>query len=126
MHPDKIKNVLSLSGQERYGYLIKRAADFEEVWLIKDGSKFVMLGDKNEQPIIPVWPEKEFAELLLIDDWHSYAVEKMDLPDFITWLDQLTQEKIKLAGFPGENLVAVVVTAEEMKNHLLYELRQYE
>jgi hypothetical protein len=126
MHPDKIKNILALSAEDRYGYFIRNVADFEEVWLIKHNDKFVMLGDKAEQLVIPVWPEKEFAELLLTKEWETYIVEKMDLSDFMIWLDKLNQENINLAGFPKDDLTAVVVNAEEMKNHLIYELQKYE
>jgi hypothetical protein len=36
-------------------------------------------------------------------------------------LDDLQKQQIKLAGFPNSNLNAVMVSAEEMKDHLLYE-----
>lgn len=126
MHPDKLKNIQLLSPQDRYGYLIRKVADTEEVWLIQYNGQYVTLGDNNEQVIIPVWPEKELAELLLTDDWKNCTLESIEVHDFIDWLDQLGQDKTKVAGFPMADLNAVVVDAEEMKNHLLYELHQYE
>jgi hypothetical protein len=126
MHPNKLKNIYKLSPEERYGYFIRQVADSNEVWLIKDGDKFVTLGDKNEQITIPVFPEKEFADLLLTDDWANCSVELLDLNKFMDWLDQLQQDKVKIAGFPKDDFNAIVVEPEEMKNHLLYELQQYE
>jgi hypothetical protein len=126
MHPDKLKNIQNLSPQDRYGYLIRKVADTEEIWLIEDNGQSVALGDNNEQVIIPVWPEKEFAELMLTDDWHSYTLKSIDVHDFMDWLDKLEQNEIKVAGFPMADMNAVIVAAEEMKNHLLYELQQYE
>jgi hypothetical protein len=126
MHPDKIRNIFNLSSEDRYGYFIRKVADSEEVWLIKDGDSFPALGDNEEQVTIPVFPEQEFARCLLTSDWQTYSVKKMEVHDFIDWLDELEEKNIKIAGFPREDLKAVVVTADEMKNHLLYELQQYE
>jgi hypothetical protein len=126
MHPDKIRNIFNLSSEDRYGYFIRKVADSEEVWLIKDGDSFPALGDNEEQVTIPVFPEQEFARFLLTGDWQTYSVKKMEVHDFIDWLDELEEQNIKIAGFPREDLKAVVVTADEMKNHLLYELQQYE
>lgn len=126
MHHEKIKNILSLSSEDRYGYFIRKVADFEEVWIIKDQNSFVTLGDKDEQVSIPVFPEQQFAELFLTDSWSSYSVENMNLTDFMNWLDTLQEDSIAIAGFPNTDFNSVIVTAEEMKNHLLYEIDQYE
>jgi hypothetical protein len=126
MHPDKLKNILNLSPQDRYGYFIRKVADTEEVWMIKESEEYVTLGDNDEQVTIPVFPEKEFAELLLTDDWSNCTVETLDVRQFMEWLDKLQQEKVKIAAFPTEDFNAVVVKPDEMKNHLLYELQQYE
>ena len=126
MHPDKQNNVLNLSPQDRYGYFIRKVADFEEVWLLNKNGQYVTLGDSKEQISIPVWPEKEFAELMLTDEWKDYTVERRDVHDFLDWLDTLEKEGYKIAGFPDISLKGVVVTADEMKNHLIYELQQYE
>lgn len=126
MHPDKQKNILNISPQDRYGYFVTKVADFEEVWLIQENGQYVSLGDKEEQIAIPVWPKKEFAELMLTGDWEGYTVESMNVHDFVEWLDTLEEEGYKIAGFPDIDLKGVVVTADEMKNHLIYELQQYE
>jgi hypothetical protein len=126
MHPEKLRNIQNLSPQDRYGYFVRRVADFEQVWLIQDKGQHVTLGDKEEQLAIPVWPEKEFAEIMLADDWKEYTVMSMDVHDFIDWLDTLEEEGYVIAGFPSTDLNGVVVRAEEMKNHLIYELQQYE
>ncbi len=125
MHPDKQKNILNLSPQDRYGYFIRKVADIEEVWLIHDKDQYVTLGDKEQQIAIPVWPEKQFAELMLADNWKDYTVKCIEVHDFIDWLDKL-EEGYRIAGFPSAELKAVVVSADEMKNHLIHELQQYE
>ena len=125
-HPDKLKNVFNLLTEERYVYFIRYVADCEEVWLIKDREKFVTLGDKNEQITIPVFPEKQYADLFLTDRWSNCSVEALNLNKFMDLLDQLQQYNVKIAGFPKDDFIAIVVEPEEMKNHLLYELQRYE
>lgn len=126
MHADKQKNILSLSPQERYGYFIRTVADWEQVWLIYVGEGVVTLGGNDGSKVIPVWPEKEFAELMLTDGWEHGSVESVDVYTFIELLGDWEKEGCSIAGFPSVELNSVTVGAEEMKNHLLYELDQYE
>ena len=126
MHPDKIRNIENLSPEDRYGYFIRKVADTQEVFLIQKDDQFVLLGDKDEYESIPVWPEKEFAEMMLVNEWKDYSLEVVNVYDFVDWLDKLEAEGMKIAAFPMANLNAVVVSADEMKNHLNYELQQYE
>ena len=125
MHPDKLINIQNLS-QDRYGYFIRHVSDTQEVWLIQDEGQFVLLGDNEEKPAMPVWPEKEFAEMMLTGDWKDYSLEMVNVYDFVEWLNKLEEEGIQIAGFPMAMQNAVVVSANEMKNHLIYELQQYE
>ena len=126
MNPNKLKSILNLSSEDRYGCFIRKVADTEDVWVIKEGDEFVTLGDNDEQVTIPVFTEKEFAELLLTDNWSNCTAETLEVHDYMEWLDKLQQENVKIAAFPNHDFNAVVVEPEEMKNHLLYELQQYE
>ncbi|HUC80677.1 MAG TPA: DUF2750 domain-containing protein [Flavisolibacter sp.] len=126
MHPDKIRNICNLSCEDRYGYFIRKVADFEEVWLIKGEGKYVTLGDNAGNRIIPVWPEKGFAELMIADTWKEFEIEQKPLSDFMQWFEQLQRDNMKIAVFPTADFNTVVTTPEEMREHLLEELRQYE
>ncbi len=122
----KIENILQLSAEERYGYLIRKVADAEEIWMLKDVDGFCTLGDDGTQPIIPVFPEAEFSQLLLIDDWANCEAVSLDADDFLDLLDSLEEDGILIAGFPTPEFNTVVVSAADMKEHLLAELEQYE
>lgn len=126
MHPDKLLNVLNLPHEERYGYFIRKAAEYEEVWLIQDHGQYVTLGDPEAHIAIPVWPEREFAELMLTAEWKDYEAVCMEVHQFLDWLDTLRAKNYHVAGFPSSEWKSVLVPAAEMKNHLLYELQQYE
>ena len=96
------------------------------VWVIKDGQKYPTVGNNDEQIIIPVFPELDFASFFVKDDWKNYTVDKIEVHDFIELLDDLQEQNIAVAGFPNKDFNSVVVTADEMKSHLLHELQQYE
>jgi len=126
MNQQKIDNIFALEPKERYGYLIRKIADFETIYLIADNEdKYVMIGS-NGNNVLPVWPEKEFAELFLIDDWHEFKVVEYSVNEFMDFLDDLEKDEIKLAGFPNLDLHTIHVSAIDMKHHILYEISQYE
>ncbi len=125
MNQQKINNIFALDSKERYGYLLRKVADFETIYLIADDKdKYVMIGS-DDLSVIPVWPEQEFAELFLTDAWKDYKVVEYDIHDFMEWLTDLEKEKVDLAGFPNLEFKTVHVSAVDMKNHLLFELSQY-
>jgi hypothetical protein len=97
-----------------------------EVWLLKNDNGFVELGDKNENMQIPVFPEEDFAKLFITDEWLNCTAHKINIEDFIKWLVDLSKGNINIAGFPSKNFTSVIVTAEEMRNHIIYEMQQYE
>lgn len=125
INSDKIRNIFALKPKDRYGYFLRRVADFEEVFIIIDSKgDFVMIGSDNIEAI-PVFPEKEFAKLFLIEDWKKYKIKKYSIDSFLNLLDKLFEDGILIAGFPNLDLKTVTPTAEEVKNHLLFELEKY-
>ena len=126
MNQQKTNNIFVLDSKERYGYLLRKVADFETIYLITDNEdKYVMIGS-NDLSVLPVWPEKEIAELFLTDNWKNYKVVEYNIHDFIEWLTDLEKENVKLAEFPNSYFNTVHVSKMDMKNHLLFELNQYE
>ncbi|KAA3632504.1 MAG: DUF2750 domain-containing protein [Bacteroidetes bacterium] len=126
MNQQKLKNIFNLDSKERYGYLIRKTADFESIYLIADHvGSYVTIGDKNEI-CIPVWPESDFANFMVKELWPGYGTKKMNIYEFIDWQDELSDQKIYIAGFPDNNLNSVIVSPGEIKNHLIYECSKYE
>lgn len=121
-----MNNILNLSAEDRYGYFIRKVADFEEVWLIKDQDGYVTFGDSVNKTTMAVFPDKEFAELFLSETWSNCEIESKRLDVFMEWLDKLETDKVQIACFPNKALKTVVVEPREMKGHLIFELQQYE
>ncbi|WP_026777915.1 DUF2750 domain-containing protein [Polaribacter sp. Hel_I_88] len=126
MHIKQLESVFKLESKERYGYLIRKIADFEQVFLITDKKgNFVTCGNKDEL-IIPIWSELEFAQELIKKEWKKCRIKKVELTDFIIWMDKLETENYLVGGFPNQKLNSIVVKPIEIKNHLIFECKQYE
>lgn len=126
MNEKKLENVLALNAEDRYGYLIRKTADFEIIFLIADlRGNYVTIGIENNI-CIPVWPEKKFAELMVETKWPDHIIKEMDIYEFIDWQDSLMTENYLIAGFPNRQLNSVVVSPTEIKSHLIYECNQLE
>lgn len=126
MNTHKRENIYHLPAAERYGYLIRTVADAKAIWVIRDGTQTVLVGEATAQDLIPVWSEEAFAQRHLTGEWAAYRAEEIPLDDFFPWLDELQAEGVGIAVFPKENMRGVVVEAQELKAHLLHELQQYE
>jgi len=126
MHKKQLENVFNLNSKERYGYLIRKIADFEQVFLIADiNGDYVTCGTDNEM-IIPIWPELEFAQELIKTEWKNCIVKMVELTNFMNWMDNLETENYLIGGFPNQQLNSIIVKPTEIKNHILFECRQYE
>ncbi|MET4107714.1 PDDEXK nuclease domain-containing protein [Hymenobacter sp. UYP22] len=96
MNVRKLQHILQLPAAERYGYLIRKATDYRALSLLGSAEGVIMLSDDSRSQIITVWPKKEFAHLHLTSKWAGYQTEKMDLEDFLEWLDELQTEMIQI------------------------------
>ena len=127
MHDKKIQNVLSLPVKDRYGYFVRKVADFEKIWLTKnDKSQIQTIFIKDKIESIPVWPEKEFAELTLDGPRKNLRAEAMDLYEFLDWLISLEQEGYKIAVFPLPDLTSIMTDPSILKEHIETECEEYE
>jgi len=126
MHIKQLESVFRLDAKERYGYLIRKVADFEQVFLIVDeNGEYIVCGTK-EMKCIPVWPEFDFAKDFLKDEWGNYNIVMLELSKFIEWMDDLENGAYSIGGFPNKQLNSIIVNPLEFKSHLMFECGQYE
>lgn len=126
MHPKQIESVIALSPNERYGYFVRKVADCEELWGLYDDG-WAMMADGGGQEVFPLWPEREFADLMITDLWASHSARKIDLESFLArWIAGMTQDGIRPAVFPTPKGLGVVVDPSRLAEDLKEELEQYE
>ena len=107
MHIKQLESVFKLDQKERYGYLIKKIADFEQIFLIADKKgNYVTCGTNNEM-VIPIWPEFDFALKLTETEWLNCDVKMVELKEFMKWMDKLEDENYLIGGFPNQVLNSI-------------------
>ncbi|MDX1917189.1 MAG: DUF2750 domain-containing protein [Rickettsiaceae bacterium] len=83
----EIDSVLKLSGKQRYTYFIKKVTDTEVIWaLYKDG--WALVRNDADKVFMPIWPYKEYAQLLCMGEWLEYQPAEIDLYEFIEEVSQ--------------------------------------
>ncbi|MGS1076170.1 DUF2750 domain-containing protein [Burkholderia glumae] len=69
-HPRKIENVLGLGKQERCDYFVRKVADFEVVWGLRDSGW--ASGEVGGRIAVPFWPEADFASRCTVGEWSGF------------------------------------------------------
>ena len=115
MQPDKFLDIINSSPTDKYEYFVKTVLDSEEIWVINDDTNYVMLTDKDNNEVIPVWPNKIFADMFLIDDWKNFEVSTFNLWEFIDWCNDLKADGIKILVFPQADLTGFTVDADKLQ-----------
>ena len=120
-----MKNILELSDNERYEYLITTSVKQKEIWLLQaEDGMIAMLEDGNGQEYIPVWPSKEFAQNQINEDWADYEPDSMKIYEFMEWMKELAEDKIMIAAFPNNNNKIIPLEPLVIKQHLQEELER--
>ncbi|WP_185247214.1 DUF2750 domain-containing protein [Chryseobacterium bernardetii] len=115
-----------MSEDERYNYFIRKVADFEELWGLSDNG-CALLGDNDGNRVLPLWPEKEFAELCAVDQWQGYKPEVIELDNFIEkWIPGMLNDKTSINVFSTPNAKGTVILPNDLYSDLQDELEQYE
>ncbi len=113
--PKQIQAVLALPGPKRYAHFIKVAADQRKVWgLHAEG--WALASTDEGQPVFPVWPAREYAQLCAVGEWANFQPEEIDLD---TLFESLAP---KLRG--NNTLLGVFPTPED--KGIMPDLAQFE
>jgi len=125
MSTKEIGAVTRLDGPRRFEYFVKRVADDEVLFgLWQDG--WASMSTSSKEDVFPVWPAKEYAELLATGDWQSYEARALTLDWFLRdWLPKLTTSKSRVAVFPVPDRGGVIVSASELASAINAELEKY-
>ncbi len=100
MHPKKRESVSRMSGNHRFGYFVRKVADFGELWgLFSNG--WAMGKDDDGRMAVLFWPEQEFAEMYATGEFANHKPKQIALDDFLgKWIPGMTKDNYKVAVFP--------------------------
>ena len=104
LRPEQMKAILALPAQARFEHFVAQVADRQSAWsLWNDG--FATMCDDQGTRVLPLWPAKDYAELLCTGEWASYRPKEIPLEDLLDVL---------LPSLEAEaNLTTVFPTPEE-------------
>ena len=127
MHDKEYETVLTLPGEERYAYLVKRVADWELVWSLADDDDWALAADGEGHELVPVWPHERFATGCATGNWAGYRPRSIEVSDWLhLWLPGLTRDGRLIAAFPTPGGQGVVITPERFGDDLRAELSRLE
>jgi hypothetical protein len=113
----QIQETLAKKPESRYKYFIRTVVTEEEVWGLTDDEGWLMLeDDEDNTDVFAVFPNAEFAEIFREKGgYDEFRVEAMDVFEFIEWLDDFEEEKMKVGVFPTPDFQCAVMTPARMK-----------
>jgi len=122
----EIESVIGLSGDRRYAYFIKKAADQNQVWGLWNEGWAMGMTDEGTRTI-PVWPAKEYAELCRIGDWRDFQPKPIPLQEFMhEMLPDFAKQGVRVSIFDIPDEGSVLVSDEEFTGDLESELSKIE
>lgn len=126
-NPEQIAAVIGLEPPERTRHLVKRVADWNTIWGLRNKEEWVMSRAADGRVAFPVWPQAEFARLCMTGDWSSCEPEEIELEHFMkAWLPGLAKEGKVVAVFPTPESAGAFLAAAELNRMLRAELERIE
>lgn len=106
----------------KYQKFIENSIKNREVWLLQAYTgMYAMLDDLSGTQYMPVWDDEQDAVNYAKDDWSEYQPDRMGIGEFISWLDELEADLIKIAVAPFSDSQIIPQKAKTLKKHLLEE-----
>jgi len=121
INEQQIESVSRLSKKDRYLHLLSAIADWEEVWCLEKDLAYYNLKDKN--PILYLFPYKEYAKIYADSLQDDYKLKSMDLETLIQILQ--TKPNLIIGAFPTLSDTALMIEKEIFLNDLEEECQKY-
>ena len=123
----EIESVVNLAGSERYSYFIKRVADSQKVWSLRNKDGWVLASDVGGNEVVPVWSHIEYAKLCVNGEWQNCVPEFINLQNWLDrWIPGMIKDKRKVGVFPTLVCKGVVINREKLFTDLNEELSKIE
>ena len=92
-----------MNGIELFKNFISEVRENDNFWLLEaKPGLFAMVEDVDENSFIPVWSNEQDAHASASEDWEGYNVTKMNIAEFVDWMNELHADEIGIAISSGE------------------------
>jgi hypothetical protein len=123
--PKQIEAVLALPSNIRFKHFIKVVADWGEVWgLYQDG--WALAATDDGEPVFPLWPAKEYAQICAINEWSGYEPRSINLNNFLeVFLLKLKADGVLPGVFLTPKSKGITPSVDELQSAIETELKKY-
>ncbi|MCW8866368.1 MAG: DUF2750 domain-containing protein [Colwellia sp.] len=100
--------------QKRFNYFLETVIDTQEIWVLVDEHGCMMLNTEDED-CVPVWPNQDFAQQWITDDWQACKTEAISLNTWQSrWTAGLEEDELAIVVFPNQAEEGVVLFPDEL------------
>jgi hypothetical protein len=125
VNAEQIEAVLKLPGPQRYSHFIKKVVGWRRMWgLYGDG--WAMSVTPEGQQVLPLWPEREYAERCIAEEWANHEPREIDLDAALEMMiPTLREQGIQPGVFFSPEQGSLNITLDEFERDLRAELTRY-
>nr|WP_235869828.1 DUF2750 domain-containing protein [Veronia nyctiphanis] len=113
-----------MDAERRYSYLRKEVVANREIWILVDDHGCVMLNTEDED-CVPVWPNREFAEMWANGEWEECRAESIALNKWHSrWTMGLEDDELAIVVFPNTENDGLILYPDEFDQDLKKQARK--
>ncbi len=113
-----INSIEKYDEKKRFAYLLREVVKNKEIWVLVDEHGCMMLNTEDED-CVPVWPNKEFAQNWITDDWKECKAEAISLNKWQSrWTTGLLEDELSIVVFPNQQEEGIVLFPDEFDMEL--------
>ena len=110
----QLDEISAMPPEQRLRYFINQVVAEKQVWILTDEHGAVMLTTEDED-CIPVWPQKEFAQMWATGEWQGFEPKAIDLNHWMQkWTPGLEDDEIAVVVFPLSEDDGLVLDVAEL------------
>jgi hypothetical protein len=79
----EFESVSRLAAEERFAHFLKRVADWEAVWGLRDATGWAAATDGEGHSSFPLWPHPRYASACADREWAGNAPVAIDVHEFV-------------------------------------------
>ena len=123
--PKLIDGVLNSSPEKRYKHFVSVAADWGDVWCLRDSQARVCIEESSGSTAFPVWPIREFAELFLKGRKFLCTPERIAVDSFLSETLPLMEQSGKpISVLPRADDQGLIVSPTKLAADLQTEMER--